>query len=534
MKSILYPMRGLLMLCIILHLKPANAQQFLTKIDGWNAYVHLPDEYNDSLHKTYPLICFIPGLGEIGTSASKLLTYGPAKFIAQGHNMQFMVNGKLEKPIVISMQPVSGWPNAWTINVKVDSILKRWRIDPTRVNGTGLSMGGWSWNNYVDGYNPVYTNKITSIVSMSAPEPDNTISNMRHFALAGGKWWGFEGNQDLRKGDWIRDTLNKYVPASARYTLYSGTHCCWNSFYDPNYMENGESIYTWMLKQRKVAPVLPVPNSNPQANAGRDSIIPVPINSITLKGAGNDPDGNPIQFTWKKLEGPTGTISNVTNPQTNVIALTTGTYRFELEVTDALGAKGKDTVTINNGNLVLPVVLVNLVAYDRNGATELRWATAQELNSSHFDVEWSSNGTEFSSIGNVFASGTSQSMRHYQYTDNEARRGVSYYRLKMVDIDGSFTYSRVVSVQRENEFADIELVNTSFRNSDLTVKLLAVDRSSVNIILTDASGKVIMRSVQELNSGANEIRRIVPVQRGAYYLTIMSNSGKVTRTVLHQ
>src|SRR5690606_24761570 len=88
-----------------------SAQQYLTSIDGWNAYVHLPDEYNDSVGKQYPLILFIPGLGEIGTDPSKLLIYGPAKFIKEGHNMQFMVNGKLEKPIVISMQPSAAWPH---------------------------------------------------------------------------------------------------------------------------------------------------------------------------------------------------------------------------------------------------------------------------------------------------------------------------------------------------------------------------------------------------------------------------------------
>ena len=517
-----------------MHLKPASAQQFLTKIDGWNAYVHLPDEYNDSVQKSYPLICFIPGLGEIGTTASKLLTYGPSKYVAQGHNMQFMVNGKLEKPIVISMQPVSGWPNAYTINVKVDSILKRWRVDPTRVNATGLSMGGWSWNNYVDGYSSVYTNKITSIVSLSAPEPDNTISNMRHYALAGGKWWGFEGNMDLRKGDWIRDTLNKYVPASARYTLYSGGHCCWNTFYDPNYQENGESSYTWMLKQKKVAPVLPVPNNLPQANAGRDSAIANPLTSITLSGTGNDPDGNPIQFNWKKLEGPTATIANITNPQTNVMSLSTGTYRFELEVTDALGAKGKDTVTINNGNLVLPVVLINLVAIERNGNTELHWATAQEVNSSHFEIQYSSDGRSFASIGNVYAAGQSQFMRNYLYTDNEARRGISYYRLKMVDVDGSFTYSRVVSLQNGNANSEIEIAASDFRSGALKLNIFSPESNQVGLQLSDASGKIVFKSSVELATGMNEINKILPVQRGAYYLSVYGKQGRLSHTILHQ
>jgi hypothetical protein len=217
------------------------AQQFLTTVDGWNAYVHLPGEYNDSTTKKYPLICFVPGIGEIGTDASKLLLHGPNRFVSQGHNMEFMVNGKVEKPIVISIQPVTAWPNPWTLQRKLDSIVKRWRCDTTRLNVTGLSMGGWSWQNYVDGYDPRFTNRIASMVVMSAPEPDNTISKMQLYAKAGGKWWGFEGTNDYRKMDMIRDTMNFYVAASARYFLYSGGHCCWNNWYNP----------TWNQKWRK-------------------------------------------------------------------------------------------------------------------------------------------------------------------------------------------------------------------------------------------------------------------------------------------
>ena len=52
----------------------ANAQQFLTKIGDWNAYLHLPDDYNDGTNQTNPLIIFVHGLGECGTNHSKLLT----------------------------------------------------------------------------------------------------------------------------------------------------------------------------------------------------------------------------------------------------------------------------------------------------------------------------------------------------------------------------------------------------------------------------------------------------------------------------
>ncbi len=82
------------------------SQQTLTKINGWKAYVHLPDDYNSTGTKKYPTIIFFPGTGEVGTNTSLLLNYGPSHFIAQGSNLNsFVVNGQTIKPIIISLQP---------------------------------------------------------------------------------------------------------------------------------------------------------------------------------------------------------------------------------------------------------------------------------------------------------------------------------------------------------------------------------------------------------------------------------------------
>lgn len=320
--------------------------QSLTKIASWNAYVHLPNDYLDSPAKQYPVIVFISGVGEIGTDPAKMLVYGPGKYIAEGHNMVFNVNGKLEKPIVISLQPPTGWPQPATINTRIDSILARWRIDPGRLYLTGLSMGGWTFDNYICG-SPTYGRRPAAIVSMSSPDPDNPLSNLRYYAQNGGKWWGFEGTQDYRKMDIIRDSLNAAVAGSARYTHYVGGHCCWNTWYNPAWQENGESIYTWMLKQR-----INLSNNNPNnippvANAGADTLIVLPTNSVVLRGTATDIDGKIMGYTWKKVDGPTTfTLTNAATPNATVTNLVAGSYKFELSVTDNNSTKAFDTVQV--------------------------------------------------------------------------------------------------------------------------------------------------------------------------------------------
>src|SRR5262249_52021604 len=98
------------------------SQQTLTTINGWNAYVHLPDDYASTGSQKYPLIIFFPGTGEVGTNASLVLNYGPGHFIASGWNGNVVVNGVTVKPIIISLQPPAIYPNYVTVNSQIEAI----------------------------------------------------------------------------------------------------------------------------------------------------------------------------------------------------------------------------------------------------------------------------------------------------------------------------------------------------------------------------------------------------------------------------
>lgn len=438
MKSNLYPtMRGkaflaLLFFCLMSFQQSVFAQQFLTKIDGWNAYVHLPDDYNDGSNRTYPVIIFVPGLGEVGTDASKLLVYGPSKFVAQGHNMQFTVNGIVHKPIVISIQPATSWPNPASVDRKIDSITLRWRCNTNRINVTGLSMGGWTWQNYIDGYSDAYTNRLASMVAMSAVPPDNTIPNMKPYAVNGGKWWGFEGTQDYRLMDIIRDTLNSGKPGAARYSQYVGGHCCWNTWYDPAYNEAGESIYTWMMKQER-------PSS---------SSLPVDL----------------VEFTAKQ-----------------------------------------------SGSSIL-----------------LQWKTTQEINCNRYEIEKGRNTQLFGLAKTVAAKGNSTTISNYSAADNNPAEGTNYYRLKIVDNDGSFSYSKIIAVDVKGVKSSATQLQT-FANERYTKLMVSSTKTfAANIRITDASGKTIEQFTTVLNPGQNEIQRPAIQVRGVYHVSITTNQEKLS------
>ena len=507
-----------IILCMIASSR-SFSQQFATTIAGWNAYVHLPSEYTDSVNKNYPLIVFMPGIGEVGSDVTKLLVHGPSKFIAAGDRMEFMVNGKLEKPIVISLQPALTWCTPWDVNIRIDSILRRWRIDLQRVNLTGLSMGGQSCQSFVDGVSPTLTNKIASIVPMSAPAPNNGIGNMKLFSQAGGTWWGFEGTSDNREMDKIRDTMNAAFPNSARYTLYTGGHCCWNTWYNPAYNENGESIYTWMLKQRRAISN----NLVPQAFAGRDTSIATVVPSLPLKGSGNDPNGDPIYFTWAKLTGPAGgNISNATVAQPVISSLTTGVYKYTLQVRDAFGAIAKDTITIAVG-AVLPVRLTEFSAIRRNNNNHLQWKTTMESNCSHFVIERSADGRSFSEIGTVSARGNSSSPVDYFFTDNESSKATFYYRLRIVDLDGRFEHSRTVYLIVKNPgVKSISILQAIYAGGNTQINVSSEKDQPFQVVVTDASGRVVMNKSVKGVTGVNFVTGPAVISRGIYYVKVIA------------
>jgi hypothetical protein len=98
-------------------------------------------------------------------------------------------------------------------------------------------------------------------------------------------------------------------------------------------------------------------NYAPTANAGSNRTINLPLDSIQLKGSGNDVDGTIKSYDWTKISGPSaGTILNADSASTEVTNLVQGVYKFNLQVTDDKGATGTDIVQIrvNAANNIAP------------------------------------------------------------------------------------------------------------------------------------------------------------------------------------
>ncbi len=117
-------------------------------------------------------------------------------------------------------------------------------------------------------------------------------------------------------------------------------------------------------------------------------------------------------------------------------------------------AGGDDDGTLNNmeatdwttENAPLPVELTTFTAAYNGEAVTLNWETATEVNNYGFEIERKPESGDWSKIAFVEGHGNSNSPKYYTFTDREIPKGVIKYRLKQIDIDGTFEYSDVVEI----------------------------------------------------------------------------------------
>ena len=360
-------------LCTLLCLLISNCgygQQTLTQINGWNAYVHLPANYNNTT-TTYPTIIFFPGLGEVGTNAASVIANGPGAYITQGWNGNVIIDGNTVEFIVISIQPPSAYPNELMVNEKILRIKSLYRVNRNKIYLTGLSHGGWCSTTFVTGdayggpYN--YASQIAAVAEVEGVIPDDNSpypNLFDNYALSGGKLLGFEQIYDNRGMPTRVNRMNATKPGSAIYVQTNfggGGHCCWASFYGgqgtlpSNFMLEGvnQNLYQWLARQTLGTAI----NQAPVANAGADKYISLPVATTSLDGSGTDTDGIIVSYLWTKISGPvSGSLTNISSAQATAASLVQGVYQYQLKITDNSGNSNSDLmlVTVNAATNIIP------------------------------------------------------------------------------------------------------------------------------------------------------------------------------------
>jgi hypothetical protein len=178
----------------------------------------------------------------------------------------------------------------------------------------------------------------------------------------------------------------------------------------------------------------------------------------------------------------------------------------------------------------LPVGLFTFNAQRVAKVNRITWTTTQEINTDRFIVERSSNGINFSSIGEVAAAGNSSSNIDYSFVDYTPVMGINFYRLKVIERNGSSKNSAVKSVRNEGT-ADIAVYPNPVKDM-LMVNITSerIDRAIITI--TDMNGKLLQVKNTAITEGGNYINmNTAALAKGTYILKVQLNEDMIIRKV---
>jgi SdrD B-like domain len=170
----------------------------------------------------------------------------------------------------------------------------------------------------------------------------------------------------------------------------------------------------------------------------------------------------------------------------------------------------------------LPVDLLNFTARQMDEQINLTWKTANEVDFSHFEVQRSANAKEFGTIGTVRGNKSA----FYNQIDANPKEGVNYYRLKMVDADGTSKLSNTISVSFDKDGSFVSIENPA-NNGEFKVM---TNLKNPRFTLMNSLGQRIEMQMVETSNNNYTIK--ASSAAGLYYLNIVSNGKLVTKKVL--
>ncbi len=225
-------------------------------------------------------------------------------------------------------------------------------------------------------------------------------------------------------------------------------------------------------------------------------------------------DGDLTGFSIYSREGAHSNVKDPTDPENK---------RFIYDNSASMVISGLK-ITHLVTSTTTPVTLTGFNGNATNTGIALNWQTASEQNNSHFILNHSLNGKDFSYLTRVEGNGTSNNVNHYSYTDKNPFAGINYYQLEQVDKDGTKTViDKIVPVKymvSEEIFAVSKISSNQLRAYVSSEK-----NEDAELSITDISGKVIYKSTRTLKQGSNQIDLFVPAKPGIYVATLKGTIG---------
>ena len=183
----------------------------------------------------------------------------------------------------------------------------------------------------------------------------------------------------------------------------------------------------------------------------------------------------------------------------------------------------------------LPVTLLNFTAQAIGSQVQLRWQTASEFNNDHFEVERSRDAGTFNWLLSVAGHGDSQLLQDYQAIDAAPISGINYYRLKQVDKDGQFLFSKIVSVNMTGAAAGPSIRLYPNPAAEVVyINITSTQNINSSLVVFNAAGRQVVLKPTYLVKGGNSLSLDVSTLVPGIYFCLFENTNTGVQTFVKQ
>ncbi|HUR09756.1 MAG TPA: T9SS type A sorting domain-containing protein [Flavitalea sp.] len=272
----------------------------------------------------------------------------------------------------------------------------------------------------------------------------------------------------------------------------------------------------------------------------------VSLLSITNLNGEEDDDDDKGNGKGKRFVGPMTNFLNIDTLGTQVMATTK--YKNKNKVTVRIGATKTgaaqsdaayryNSIWFKTFNYTaarfLPIKLTAFTAQLENKKVLLQWSTSTEKDASHFVIERSTDGVVFSDAALLFTEGNSSQARSYRYADAvNSIAPVLYYRLRLVDLDGKYTFSstRVIHTRQTDVGKVLIYPNPIINDVRITIPN-DWQKSKITYQLTRADGQV-MSEWTALNASQTEVSDLSKLASGIYLIKVTNGKDAITQKIV--
>ncbi|MES2848341.1 MAG: T9SS type A sorting domain-containing protein [Bacteroidota bacterium] len=384
--------------------------------------------------------------------------------------------------------------------------------------------------------------KLSYNTSSQAGVVDN-VDNLTYNtgALVPGQSGSFIGYFTLKTTVPLGDTLNaKAIISANTFTAYDSTQIIVRGAFDPNdkqatpqlspsQVANGDYIdYTIRFQNTGTDTAFTVVISDTLSEDLQANTLQMIASSHNCKTTVKD---NIVFFEFINILLPD---SNVNEPKSHGFV----SFRIKPQTTVAVNTiiPNKAAIyfdynapvitniasTLIKEFIVVPLKLISFSAVPQNdNTTSLYWNTVNEINTKQFVIEKSNDGLRFYSLTNIVAKGKANNS--YSTTVADANTGIVFYRLKMVDSDGSFVYSPIIKIDKRKNAAGFSVLSNPVKDF---IIISTTDRSLSNTPanIINMLGAVVKTFIVKEGSQTIEVNDL---PNGIYYLKTINGSSKI-------